>query len=416
MTLRVCGEGTSIGCYPSIRSLDMETEKELLDYFELIIPGYAAAVERVPRDPINYTYRIYRRQDGTYDGSEDPVYSQPTVIARYAPPYIAARGPSIKFSQYRQVIEAMALAMFDTRAPLDALSIDLPKELGLPLLLEQHASIRIPRPLRRVDRSNVLLMQDLDQHVPVEVWLKTKATISSANDTGSRLGSFISALQNACRSRLPQYSYFLDNSDTKQFLRQEFAATVQVALHKFGYEDAAVLGKIALEHYDTPVDRSLSAFTIGDSLSISVLTQGASVEQIGIVDWEFAGVGSMAKDVAHCTAFLRMLWIVDSDLEKVTTAFGQSLIESYTQGVEDSLRDGSIRQTFTRSFLILCGTKLIHSALWRRLCCCQEQCCDHVTKLVDLGVRYIRASSQERDTLDAKLLKEEEMLRPLLQL
>ncbi len=94
-------------------------------FFEKHNPGVDYSFSRCSGGLVNLTVRAKRvdalSRAAVSDDSEEGS-SPRSFIVKYAPPYIAALGPSAPFSQHRQNIEAFSLGLFNPDGALNYIS------------------------------------------------------------------------------------------------------------------------------------------------------------------------------------------------------------------------------------------------------------------------------------------------------
>ncbi|CAE6449101.1 unnamed protein product [Rhizoctonia solani] len=126
---------------------------------------------------VNFTVRVHISD--TIEEHECPFGDARSVVAKYAPAFVASLGESAPFSQYRQVIEARALALLSQ--PTISAYI-------------QSSGVAFPKLLHHDSNANILIMSDLGETNTLDKWLISSPDIEVATKVGGSFGEFISQL------------------------------------------------------------------------------------------------------------------------------------------------------------------------------------------------------------------------------
>ena len=205
------------------------------------------------------------------------------VVAKHAPGDAAGA----VLSPERALFEGRALALFEPGGPLHNLAC---------------AALRPPHPLAVDPSHHLLVMEDVGERPPLDVWLET-ALADDAAQVGERLALFLRRLHERT-SGDPTLAQSFDNADVQRVRSQVQYDAVETWLRGFGHPDAPVLGGLTRSLALT-FEQPGNCLTMGDLWPRSVLVQ--SSENLRIIDWEFAHFGRAAQDVGHLRAHLWML-------------------------------------------------------------------------------------------------------------
>ncbi|QRV91265.1 phosphotransferase enzyme family protein [Ceratobasidium sp. AG-Ba] len=238
--------------------------------------------------------------------------SAKSVVAKYAPPYIATIGEKAPFSQFRQIIEARALA-FLTRA-------------------YSHPSVATPTLIHHDPSAHVMLMSDLGtSSLGVNQWLLSpNIRVEDAKSAGERFGSFFAHL-----GELNPGLFNLDfeNPSARNLVLDVAVRAVHGDLLKCGIDPnvADDLTRSAIESFElqTKYEEEL-AFSLGDCWPPSLLVLDERGSGLAVIDWEFAGMNFPLQDIAQLTAHLYLLHQSSrSSYQAVIKAFALSLFQAH---------------------------------------------------------------------------------------
>ncbi|NBB74150.1 MAG: phosphotransferase [Bacteroidetes bacterium] len=244
--------------------------EDVLRYVQERRPDFAPAgpPERLPEGNLNVVWRV----------PGEPA----SIIAKWAPPYIAAN-PDVPLDPSRLVFEARSLHAL---AP------------GGPLAHVVTERVRPPRPLDMHTEPHILLMEDVGPHPTLGRWLRSDdATPEAAVRVGRQLGRFIGRLHAATVGDDALVQRFDNRAMQETRLAVQYEAVAEM-LARAGVDDAAALGARA-----EALGRRLLApgrcLTMGDLWPPSVLVAGRDLR---IIDWELAHYGHPMQDIAHVAA------------------------------------------------------------------------------------------------------------------
>lgn len=185
-----------------------------------------------------------------------------TLILKYAPPFVAALGPSAPFSQDRQLIEARALAQFT--APDGRLS-----NLGRP------SSVIVPELLYHSIEEHVLVLKDLGHLLTLYQYFSAIPDVEisapmpsqeASQRLGSRIGEFFGRLHSPGSRDLARtaVSGDLANPLSKDLTLQAAVSTIDEYLTRFDIPNAKILFSRVLADYQRVNTPAEQCFVLGD--------------------------------------------------------------------------------------------------------------------------------------------------------
>ncbi|KAH7344553.1 kinase-like domain-containing protein [Rhizoctonia solani] len=219
---------------------------------------------------INFTVRVHISDET--EEHECPFGDARSVVAKYAPAFVASIGESAPFSQYRQVIEAHAL--------------DLLSQPTISAYI-QSSGVTFPKVVHHNPDMNILVMSDLGNASVLDTWLISGPDVRVAAEVGRSFGENTTNI----------YEHF-DNPSTHGLIFDISIAPVESHLLKCGYDstDAAFVKNLC------------GVFGIGDSWPRSFLVGGEAPKlKLSVVDWEFAGMTGPLMDLSQLCAHLYLL-------------------------------------------------------------------------------------------------------------
>ncbi|KAG8691673.1 hypothetical protein FRC11_013284 [Ceratobasidium sp. 423] len=251
---------------------------------------------------INFTVRV-----GISDAPGEhkcPFGDARSVVAKHAPAFIASVGESAPFSQYRQVIEARALALLSQ--PSVSAYI-------------QSSNVTFPKLVYHNPNVNILVMSDLGDSQTLDKWLISGPDIELASGAGKSFGEFLARLGSVAEcvkqegDPLDLFEHF-DNPSIHEPIFNMVVAPVESYLLKCGYDaaGAAFVGKLGISMHERQQARLKrcegGVFGIGDSWPRSFLIGGKAPRlKLSVVDWEFAGMTGPLIDLSQLCAHLYLL-------------------------------------------------------------------------------------------------------------
>ena len=304
--------------------------------------------------------------------------SSVTCILKYAPPHIAS-APEVPLDPHRIHIEARLLTMLDEGGSLQPVG---------------SGEIRPPRPIYFDAERNLLLMEDIAPHRPLDRVLSDGALISAS--AGQRLGAFVGRLHGETTGD-QQLQEKIDNRPIQETRLEVQYNAIGALLAEYGTTDAEVLGEKAVElgeKYLTPG----RCVIMGDLWPRSIMVKDAG-ESIRLIDWELAHYGRPTQDIAHLAAhWWMMVQRVSSEEAKETLrAAWERFIESYRQAMGDRfaiLWDDTEQQDAVIHFgcevLVRTIGRFREGYLYEGL----ENGSDPIQQAVEMAVHYLRKPSE----------------------
>ncbi|EUC65396.1 APH domain protein [Rhizoctonia solani AG-3 Rhs1AP] len=252
---------------------------------------------------INFTVRV--NISAATEEHKCPFGGARSVVAKYAPAFVASMGESAPFSQYRQVIEARALALLSQ----PSISAYI-----------QSSNVTFPKLVHHDQEMHTLIMSDLGETNNLDKWLMSGPGTDVAVEVGKSFGEFLAKLGSISESidqvagnPLSLCEHF-DNASIHNLIFDYAIAPVEAHLLRCGYDpvDAAFVGKLCISMHERQQARLKQlqdgVFGIGDSWPRSFLVGGVGSKlQLSVVDWEFAGMISPLVDLAQLCAHLYLL-------------------------------------------------------------------------------------------------------------
>ncbi|KDN37786.1 hypothetical protein RSAG8_09941, partial [Rhizoctonia solani AG-8 WAC10335] len=221
---------------------------------------------------VNLTVRV--NISDTTEEHTCPFGGARSVVAKYAPGFVASVGESAPLSQYRQVIEARALALL-SQLPVSAYI--------------QSSNVNFPKLIHHDPGMNVLVMSGLGETGTLDKWLISGPDTGVATEVGRSFGEFL--------ARLGSVSEDVNQGDNPPNLYEHF--------------DNPSTHELIFDAVITPIESHLlkcGVFGIGDSWPRSYLIgEAGSKPQLSVVDWEFAGMTSPLIDLSQLCAHLYLL-------------------------------------------------------------------------------------------------------------
>ncbi|KAF8679892.1 hypothetical protein RHS04_04120 [Rhizoctonia solani] len=254
---------------------------------------------------VNFTVRV-NISDPTEE-HECLFGSARSVVAKYAPAYVASIGESAPFSQYRQAsilpTFKSSTGTYDTARALALLS-----RPSVSAYIES-SNVTFPKLVYHNPDTNILVMSDLGNAKTLDKWLVSGPDVEAAAKVGAKFGEFLARLDVS----LNLFEHF-DNPSIHELIFGYAIAPIESHLLKCGYDpsDAAFVGKLCIAMHERQQVRLKrfegAVFGIGDSWPRSFLVDGTSYDiKPSVVDWEFAGMISPLIDLAQLCAHLYLL-------------------------------------------------------------------------------------------------------------
>ena len=246
------------------------TGNDVLQHIRTRLPDFTPTgdPQRLPEGNLNVVWRV-------------PGVPR-SIIAKWAPPYIAAN-PEVPLDPSRLAIEARSLRALDADGALAEVCTE---SVRLPRLLDAHAD------------PHLVLMEDIGPHPTLGPWLRSDAaTPTAAARVGAQMGRFIGRLHAATAGRADLAARF-DNRAMQETRHAVQYEAIGDLLSAAGVADAAALGARA-----AALGRRLlepgACLTMGDLWPPSVLVTPGGLR---LIDWELAHYGQPLQDLAHFAA------------------------------------------------------------------------------------------------------------------
>ena len=271
-------------------------KNQILRFIEYCLPEFTPTgiVSELSGGNLNMVWRI--------DG--DPG----SVIAKHAPPYIAA-SPDVPMNSNRISFEARALKSF---MPSGLLSGIHQETVQPPVLLGYEAE------------ASLLVMEDISPSVP---WFKALRSGRADIDSATDLGSFIGELHSISYDK-PVFAKQFDNQPVQETRYRVQYLSLSEALFEMDSEQS----QLAADRCSELGRRLLGAgrcLLMGDLWPPSLLW---SRNKIRIIDWEFAHYGRPLQDLAHFCAHCMMHKAVASPgKEELYHQIWMRMVEGYKE-------------------------------------------------------------------------------------
>ncbi|KAF8863044.1 hypothetical protein BDZ45DRAFT_147357 [Acephala macrosclerotiorum] len=297
-------------------------------FLSKIDPKQKYAIQVLTGGRVNLTVRATKIAYSQYTRFRSRFPDHKSLILKYAPPYIATIGKSAPFSPGRQLVEARALDRF--RRPDGSLS-----------QLKHSEGINVPILLHYCPNDRVLVLEDLAPLVTLYEYFEDipssrddgggRAEALRANSIGSKIGRFFSSLHSSTTRELvrkfPQCTTYSGTSDSRDFSGQKLPDLVSPLTNELILQKVVSPVEVRLAEVFSPgtcqklYQRVLSddqrvtlmgeqCFVLGDFRPDAILLEGpdSESEEIGVVDWEFSGLGRGPNgDMAQFLAMLHLL-------------------------------------------------------------------------------------------------------------
>ncbi|KAG9124170.1 hypothetical protein FRC07_012595 [Ceratobasidium sp. 392] len=270
---------------------------------------------------VNITSRITISPNVNFEEHECPFgQGVDSVVAKYAPPYVATIGESAPFSQSRQVIEAHALHLLSQPSTHAYIHNNLSHNVSTPVLLHHDPS------------AHVLIMSDLGHDsFTLDHWLVSVScpSIEAATAAGTRFGSFFARL-GGLKDAIPNLQLDFTNLGARELVMEVYVRGVRGDLAKCGIDsaEAKVLTDSAVETFVRQCETDDKVFSLGDCWTKSLLVLAG--EGLAVIDWEFAGMNAPLEDVSQLAACLYIFHQTSpSESQPAIKAFALAFYRTY---------------------------------------------------------------------------------------
>lgn len=256
------------------------TESDLISAINELLPSFnpTGNIERLSGGNINHVWRVHSKKR--------------SLIAKYAPPYIASN-PDIPLGSKRIEFEAKAMKLLALDGTLSDMATG---DCRPPIILAFDP-----------DRS-LLLMEDIGDYTELN---KLDFSETSPKTIGERLGTFIGLLHKMTKGNRDLKKNFHNSEiQTVRYHVQyesahEYASVDNDELRNQIKERSRSLGK-SLQEADTG-----KCLLMGDLWPSSVFVDENN--SIRLIDWEFAHYGRPLQDVGHFAAHCWMQGQIQSN-------------------------------------------------------------------------------------------------------
>lgn len=414
----------------------MELAFDPTTYLFSLDPDVSYSATKLTGGFINLTFRA-TKTSGNNGKGRFPNY--PSLIIKYATPYVAAIGKDAPMTLTRQSIEARALSLFH----------------GGPLQERcERSGVTVPELLHHDSEAHVLIISDLgllpdlsqvfsdlggivDNPKINTTGAKVEKTSAFPEVTdhqlfkelGQRLGKFFAGLHSAETKEqvLSKYSKdHYDNPDMRHGVLEHAIKPVADYLKLFSdllsAEEAEHLRSIIVEDFQRKNLEEEQSFVIGDCWPGAILA--GSNKECGVIDWEFAGFGRGPHgDMAQLLAHLELLCIAAG--QDTGEHFGRettcirwlllSLIDSYRSTADMHEKQNTTNDTdltMKRSAFLSHGAEMVNCAFWKRWPCLSSDCqgkidhkaevhkCVVVRQMVEQGLWFLRHAGENTAAFD----------------
>jgi hypothetical protein len=249
--------------------------------------------------------------------------------------------------------------------------------------LGRDFNVKVPELLHYDENAHVLILEDLGEVMSLASWIASfdsllpsnhssseTSLVNLADDLGRRIGVFFGRLHSPSTLRDAAFKGD-DNWNVEDSLANNFGFEVvldcainpiksklakyvpQVSKARKVSKTADELWSIVLDNFTRSVSSEEQSFVLGDFYPGSVLLpQNVQVgSQIGVIDWEFSGLGrGLHGDLAQCLAHLSLaLFRCESTTSARYTAVKALIHGILSAYVNESRKDGGLLCTRTKS-------------------------------------------------------------------
>ncbi|KAF3940444.1 hypothetical protein ABW19_dt0204749 [Dactylella cylindrospora] len=343
-----------------------------------------------------------------------------TIILKYAPPFVAKVGEDAKFPWERQLTEARALEIINTR---------------LSSVLQNNPAVKVPEVLYHDVNDHVLCISDLGEVVTLSEVIKQhydSRTLEVWRKIGRNIGAFLGELHSpAVRRSVRDEDVKVFNSGGQRELVRDAAVTPILQILK-ELKRTAVEGdsihdldveaiSIAVEsEFDRCPSKEEECFVIGDFWTGGILLypsppEGTVDEKLtGIIDFEFANVGKgVGGDFGQLMADLALLQMSGEDIRAPWAVAAGEVIRGLGEGYRCSslergsrwMRNGDGRKTalnarILRSGYLILGREMVNMSVcfeWDCKCCEEgapadekKKVCKLLRRMKETGAWYLK--------------------------
>ena len=387
------------------------------------------------------TYNLTSLSGGLINETVRASCKHGSFIMKYAPPYIAAIGPSAPFGRERQIVEAAALSLFT------------PWLDGKLAYITYSAEAFVPFSLLHDKENHVIRLTDFGDSISLTRFLNARTPqpvhLEHAAEIGTRLGHFFGKLHSPSVFQLIHASSagksLLENSSSGRSLVREMVVKPQESMMmQFNVPagEAKKLAEAITRNWDEAERQPNTAFVLGDSWTGSVLLRTETADQeelkLAVIDWEFASFASsgVSSDVATMLAHIKLRSIAarvggNESVAKACSVLGRDMCKSYrtisidevapwTQHLRNQNQDVGWEE-LARVVCMVVGRDMVHNASeleWDCACCESKggrDECQLKFMMVCVGVEFLKAGIVSTDSELRDFVLRDEMLRRLLE-
>ncbi|KDQ12556.1 hypothetical protein BOTBODRAFT_176249 [Botryobasidium botryosum FD-172 SS1] len=387
-------------------------------HLEKVVPDAKYSTTKLSGDLVNLVVRAipHNFSDPSLLNEIGPfgVPKSSNLILKYAPPYVASIGPNAPFSQHRQTVEAASLIFL--RDAWEHLEVSTTDRTHL------CAAVVTPQLLHHDPENHVLILEDLGADLSsLDEWLAKVPRIETVRSAGMRLGVFLAevhslpmdtAASRAAVRLIQSVDSGMNELVAETAVNQISAHVKRANIRSISDSEADVLQSQVNESFlDLTLSESEKVFCIGDLWTGSVMMgtgvgEDADSVALGVIDWEFAGLGRPLQDIAQLLAHLHLQQIGSKEIPEVSNTV-QAFITSLTTAYRATsiarcarwTQDAKVRTAARRVAYILHGRELINNAFERDFHFVYGDRGDGATsaerqrEMVMLGARYIRGGT-----------------------
>lgn len=383
------------------------------------------------------TYTLTKLSGGLINETIRASCKHGSFILKYAPPYIAALGPSAPFGQERQVVEAAALSLFTPWLDGRLSHLSLDDNVFLP-------SVLLHDPL-----NHVLCLTDFGESISLTQFLDPQFAASMelehAVEIGLRIGCFFARLHSSSSFKLVHASGagrdILNNSaGGRDLVREMVKRPLEGMMIQSGIPDpeAKALAAAVSRDWDVNELGQNETFVLGDSWTESILLRINEDEvKVAVIDWEFASFDStgLCSDIATMLAHVKLHAIAARTSGNIARTkrcevLAEAMARAYRKNNEDEhaswVRVSNETTTteepelLSRKLCLAIGRDMIHNASelkWNCTCCrpgAGKAVCALRTTMVREGVAFLEAGTTSTEDELQRFISADHVLRSLL--
>lgn len=240
------------------------------------------------------------------------------------------------------------------------------------------------------------MQEDLGPLRTVADWLCDTTVLPTAEEAhrrGSALGRFLAAVHLATLRPSRELRDYFEN-DASDMLVREVVEPLRPAFAHAGVEDGDDLCQLLIndiKQRTTTCDDHFLCFSHGDLWHASILH---AEDFLAVIDWEFATINVLRKDIAQTAAYLELLRLSPKTPPAAPVeGFMNGLLNAYERAL------GSLTKGIQQSLRLSYGLNLGTGAIWHAWCDCRPEpsaLCDHALRGVRDAAAWLR---QARDAV-----------------